>query len=79
MSINFKFKIGDLVILKASIREIILIDGPGIIIDTTSIQTADLLDDTVDPILHAYIVFFPYCNTEYTIPFDCVELFSPVK
>ena len=79
MSVNFKFKIGDLVILKASIREIILIDGPGIIIDTTSIHTADLLDDTVAPILHAYIVFFPYCNTEYTIPFDCVELFSPVK
>jgi len=79
MSMSFKFKIGDLVILKPSIRNVILIDGPGIIIDKTSIEAVDLLDDSTDSILRAYIIFFPYCGTEYTIPSDCVELFSPVK
>ena len=72
------FEIGDLIELKPAIREIIKIEGVGIIIDKTSIDTTDLLDETIDPVIKAYLIYFPVCGVEYTIPCDCVQFFLPL-
>ena len=79
ISLDEDYNIGDLVELKESIRAVIFIEGFGIILEKTRIDTTDMLDSDIDPFIDAYLIYFPSCETEYTIPTTCVQLFSPDK
>lgn len=72
------FNIGDLVELKAEINKLVGIKGAGIIIDKTTI-ISDYIDEYTDSKIDAYLIYFPDCDTEYTIPYGCVKLFLPSK
>ena len=71
-----KLKIGDLVELKPEIKNIIIIRGAGIIIDNTVIRTSDFDKKWKDDEIYAFLVYFPEEDYEYTIPRECLKLFS---
>ena len=71
-----KLQIGDLVELKPEIKNIIIIRGAGIIIDATVIRTSDFDKKWKDDEISAYLVYFPEEDYEYTIPRECLKLFS---
>ena len=73
---NQELKIGDLVELKPQIKQIIIIRGAGIIIDSTVIKTSDFDKKWKDDEISAYVVYFPEEDYEYTIPKGCLQLFS---
>ena len=68
------------VILKPEIKKVITIQGPGIIVDKITISNFEVVsDDSTAPIFKAYVIYFASCDTEYTIPINCVTIFSPTK
>jgi hypothetical protein len=71
-----ELKIGDLVELKPEIKNIIIIRGAGIIIDSTVIRTSDFDKKWKEEEISAFLVYFPEEDYEYTIPYGCLELFS---
>ena len=73
---EIKLQIGDLVELKPQIKKIIIIRGAGIIIDATVIRTSDFDNKWKDDEISAYLVYFPEEDYEYTIPRECLRLFS---
>jgi len=76
---NEKLKVGDLVVLKDEVIKYLRISGAGTIISRTIIRTSDFDGDWTNDIIHAFLVFFPEMDYEYTIPCNCLRLFSPVK
>jgi len=64
--------VGDLVIVKKELQEIVAITEIGIIIGETKIIPSDLEDFELDEI-EAYNVYFAELDTMYTIPKTCVE------
>lgn len=78
--VDYIYEVGDLVTLKPEIKKEILIQGPGIVVDKITISGFDMIDhDATVPIFKAYVIYFVSCDTEYTIPINCVTLFSPIK
>ena len=76
---NENLQIGDLVELKPEVLDILNINGIGTIIDKTIIRTKDFDDKTSYDIIHAFLVYFPEMNCEYTIPCCCLRVFSDLK
>ena len=74
-----KLKVGDLVELKPEVIGILNVKGIGTIIDKTIIRTNDHDGKMTDEIIHAFLVYFPEMNSEYTIPSCCLRLFSKLK
>ena len=71
-----ELKIGDLVELKPRIRDILTVNGVGTIISATVIKTNDFDGTWTNDEIHAFIVYFPQDDYEYTIPRSCLQLFS---
>ena len=69
-------KVGDLVELKTKIRDILTIKGVGIVVKKTVINTNDFDGKWKDDKIHAFLVYFPEEECEYTIPISCLKLFS---
>ena len=79
LTINRKkqnLKIGDLVELKPKIKDILIIKGAGTIIGETVIRTSDFDEKQTNNVIDAYLVYFPEEDYEYTIPRNCLQLFS---
>ena len=74
-----ELKIGDLVELKPRIRDILTVNGVGTIISATVIKTNDFDGTWTNDEIHAFIVYFPQDDYEYTIPRSCLQLFSNSK
>jgi len=74
-----QLKIGDLVELKPEIRNIITVNGIGTIISENIIRTNDLDGEWTNEEIHAFLVYFPEDDYEYTIPKSCLQLFSKIK
>jgi len=79
MDYNDDLKIGDLVELKPTIKHIISIRGVGTILGETVIRTSDFDGKWTEDSIHAFLVYFPEEDYEYTIPCNCLQLFSITK
>lgn len=78
--VDYIYEVGDLVTLKPEIKKVISIYGPGIVVDKITISDFVMIDhDATVPIFKAYVIYFVSCDTEYTIPINCITLFSPAK
>ena len=64
--------VGDLVIVKKELQDIVGIKQIGIIIGETKIIPSDIMDLELDEI-DSYNVYFVELDTMYTIPKGCVE------
>ena len=64
--------IGDLVIVKKELQEIVGIKQIGIIVGETKIIPSDIVDFELEEI-DSYNVYFADLDTMYTIPKGCVE------
>ena len=64
--------IGDLVVIKKDLRDVVGIPYVGIIIGETQIIPADIVDLDIDEI-DSYNIYFLEIDTMYTIPKGCVE------
>ncbi len=64
--------VGDLVIVKKELQEIVGIKQIGIIIGETKIIPSEIMDLELDEI-DSYNVYFVELDTMYTIPKGCVE------
>ena len=64
--------VGDLVVVKKELQEIVGIKQIGIIIGETKIIPSEIMDLELDEI-DSYNVYFVELDTMYTIPKGCVE------
>ena len=76
---NINLKVGDLVELKPKILGILRLDGVGIILEKTIITTNDFDGKSTEDKIDAFLVYFNDMNCEYTIPYSCLQVFSPPK
>lgn len=74
-----KLKIGDLVELKPNIKEILNYKGIGTIIAETIIKTSDFDGREMSNVIDSYLVYFAEEDYTYTIPKNCLRLFSKQK
>ena len=70
--------IGDLVVIKKDLREVVGIPYVGIIIGEAQIIPADIVDLDIDEI-DSYNVYFLEIDTIYTIPKGCVEKLTIIQ
>ena len=70
--------IGDLVVIKKDLRDVVGIPYVGIIIGETQIIPADIVDLDIDEI-DSYNIYFLEIDTIYTIPKGCVEKLSIIQ
>ena len=70
--------IGDLVVIKKDLRDVVGIPYVGIIIGETQIIPADIVDLDIDEI-DSYNVYFLEIDTIYTIPKGCLEKLSIIQ
>ena len=70
--------VGDLVVIKKIIREILGIDGVGIIIEETKLIPTDIEDLEIEEI-DSYKIYFIDLDAFYTIPKGCVEKLTMVQ
>tara|TARA_B100000161_G_C33463093_1_gene374451 strand:+ start:351 stop:584 length:234 start_codon:yes stop_codon:yes gene_type:complete len=64
--------VGDLVVIKKDLRDVVGIPYVGIIIGETQIIPEDIVDLDIDEI-DSYNIYFLEIDTMYTIPKGCVE------
>ena len=76
---NNELKIGDLVELKPRIKEIITFKGVGTIIAENIIKTEDFDGKETHNVIASFLVYFPEDDYSYTIPRNCLRLFSKTK
>ena len=69
-------KIGDLVELKPKIKEILNFRGVGTIIAETVIKSSDFDGREINSLVDSYLVYFAEEDYTYTIPKNCLRLFS---
>ena len=74
-----ELKVGDLVELKPKLKKILAVKGVGTIISTTIIKTNDFEGRWKSDAINAFLVYFPEDDYEYTIPINCLRLFSIPK
>ena len=70
--------IGDLVVIKKDLRDVVGIPYVGIIFGETQIIPADIVDLDIDEI-DSYNIYFLEIDTIYTIPKGCVEKLSIIQ
>ena len=69
-------KIGDLVELKPNIKRILSLRGVGTIIAETVIKSSDFDERGINSFVDSYLVYFAEEDYAYTIPKNCLRLFS---
>ena len=74
-----ELKIGDLVELKPRLKKIITFKGVGTIVGETIIRTEDFDGKETHNVIASFLVYFPEDNYSYTIPRNCLRLFSKTK
>ena len=71
-----KLKIGDLVELKPKIKDILNFKCVGTIIAETVIKSSDFDGREINSLVDSYLVYFAEEDYTYTIPKNCLRLFS---
>ena len=74
-----ELKIGDLVELKPKIKDVLTFRGVGTIIGETIIKTEDFDGKETHNVIASFLVYFPEDDYSYTIPRNCLQLFSKTK
>ena len=69
-------KIGDLVELKPKVKRILSLRGVGTIIAETVIKSSNFDGKEINSFVDSYLVYFAEEDYTYTIPKNCLRLFS---